>query len=448
MYGYEREVMRPLKILIPLLFLLISFSCRSDNDVIAEMKSRRITRVEFHQWLRGRNIDPAIVYENPVESEKHLKQMAVEILAVESAIAEKFDMTPFYRNISRAVFANFLSSYYKEEIKKNLNYSEIAAEIKLIRLYFPADLKSQMSKDVLKDKMSLAAYIIQQYKSGVDFDELRQKYSEEVYAGSGKTYRIIPVVTLEKEISEKIKTLRVGECTAEPVVLRDSVVVVKLVRWLSLDRDNAEKLIDDIAAYNRFMDAVSEGAVEYIIAENNAGLKIVSNIERARFTGRNELLFSINNESFTSGDLADLLNLFIFLKGEEPDGAGARIAKRDIASNIFNEYLLSYLAEKKGISGSREFLDKWECVKKSTLAGAYKYFILSGKKGEKWNLPDEKNNKLYTGPGTEEDGSFSGKNSTTRAAGFTSTQFISIKSIWEGRLLDSNEFRIYKKKFY
>lgn len=425
--------MRRLTLLFPLFFLLVSLSCRSGNDVIVEMRSRKITRAEFHQWLQARDVDPDRVYMDRAESEKYLRQMSVEMLAVESALAEKFDETPFYRNVNRAVFANLLSLCYRTEIKKNLNYNERAAEIKLIRLFFPPDQNNQLNRDILKDKLSLASHIIRQDKSGIDFDDLRRKYSEE-YTRPEKTSQVIPVEILEKEIFQTIKTLYDGECAAEPALLRDSVAVVKLVRWLSIDRDNAQKLIDNVEIYNRFMDAISEGAIEYIIAENSSALNIDSNIGRAKFTGRNELLFSINGQSFTSGDLADLLNLFIFLKSEWPDEAREPVVKKEIALNIFNEYLLSHLAEKKGISSSSDFLYRWEYVRRSTLSGAYKYSILSGKCGRGEGLCD------WQKPLS------SGEESKKGAADLSGRDVASIKNTWENGLLKSNEFRIHKQE--
>jgi len=435
-----------LKLLIPALFVLMSFSCHSDNDIIAEMKSRKITRSEFHHWLRDHNINPAEIYKNPEETEKQLKQMAVEIVTVDTALSEKFDTTPFYNNIHRAVYANLLSSYYKIEIQKNLVYNETAAEIKLIKLYVPGDVNYSSRRDVFRDKIALANYIIQQIKSGTGFDELSRKYSEEKNDSSADKAHVIPLILLDKDISQKIKNLQDGDCASEPVVHQNSIIIVKLVRRLNLTNGNAEGVINDKKIYDRFLESISEGAIDYIIAENGADLDVVSNIGRAQFKNRNEILFSINGKPFIYGDLDDLLSLFIFLKTEEAGYAAEQAVKKNISFSILNEQILSYIAEKRGIADNKDFRKKWEPVRLSTLAGAYKYYIISDKYICKNLVVDE---NIHRKPADSEIDYKDHERG--RSAVYSNTEnksFEQIKSEWEIRLLNEVNFNIHNKVLY
>lgn len=441
--------MRLFKLFMSMFFVLILFSCRSDNDIIAEMKSRRITCSEFHHWLRDRNINPAEIYKNPEETERQLKQMAVEIVTVDTALSEKFDTTPFYDNINSAVYANFLSSYYKSEIQKNLVYNETAAEIKLIKLYTPEDLKYSHSRDVFRDKNALAGYIIQQIKSGTGFDELSRKYSEEKHESSYDKTHVIPIVLLEKEIFQKIKNLHDGDCASEPVVLQNSIMVVKLVRWRNLTNENAERVINDKKIYDRFLESISEGAIDYIIAENGADLDMVSNIGRSRFIKRTEILFSINGEPFTCGELDELLRLFVFLKTEDADYAAEQAVKKNISLNILNEHVLSYIAEKKGIADTKDFLEKWEPVRQSTLAGAYKYYVISDKYVNKSIVAGE---NIHRMPADSEIRDVAYKHPDRSSSSGDSNpgnkSIEAIKSEWEIRLLNGVNFTINTKLLY
>ncbi len=440
--------MRTLILLILSVIMVAASGCRNSNDVIAGMKSGRIYRFEFHNWLKARGINPAELYNDQEKSEEQLKQMAVEILSVEKALSDKFNTTSFYTNINSVIYANFLSSYFKSEIKKKLDYAETAVEIKLIKLYIPADLNTGTNRAVFSDKLSLAGYIIQQYKNGADFNRLCLKYSEHGNNGSAYESEIIPMVFLDAGIVKEIKNLKDGECIPEPVVMRDSIVIVKLIRRLTLTGENAEKLINREEIYNRFIDYLSEGTVEYVIAESGADLKVVSNIENAGFKMKNESLFSINGKSFTSGELDEVLRLFVFLKYGGGELTPDTVLKRNTARNILNEYILSSGAEKKGICNHKDFKEKWGYISKSILAGAYKYYILSGKiTGD--NLSSDKKN----GPGSVipdiniDYNRFVNKDSAGND--FPSNKIIEERKInWEKNLLNSNSFMIYRDSFF
>ncbi len=354
--------------------LMIISGCRSDSDVIAEMKSGVITRLEFNQWLKSRGVNPDSLNGNTGELEKYLRQLGIEKLAVEEAITDRFDRTTFYKTVNRAVYSNYLASYYISEIKKNIKFNERSAELNLIRLYLPAKEKGVSFNEVRNDKLTLAKYIISQYRCGESFEELAKRYSEDIKGSSG----VFPVVTMEKEFFEKIKYLQKGECSDNPIVFDDSILIVKLVRWLNINNENAEKMISDKDRYEKFIEQISEDAVEYIISEKGSNLVVNSNVDKTRLTGRNQIIFSIDGDSFTSGDMVDLIELFLFLKTESgEDITNNNIDKKNLTLTMYRESLLSHIAEKEGLGRNDDFLKKWGYIKRSILAGAYKYKLLS-----------------------------------------------------------------------
>lgn len=435
--------MRFFILVVPALFLMVYTSYRNDNDVIAEMKFRSITRAEFHQWLSGRDIDPEEIYNNNGQSEMLLQQMAVEILSVEKAVSDNFDTTPFYDNINRMVFANLLSTYYKSEIKNNLNYNEPAVEVKLLKLYFPQDHNNRQDQDIYSDKIALAGHIIQQYKSGISFDDLNRKYSEDKYSYNAGKSNVIPELLLEKELADKIKNLKDGDSISEPAVFNDHVLIVNIIRRMFITKNNAERLINNNDLYDQFMEKMSEGIIEYIIAENGVHLNIVSNIEKASFKQNNELLFSVDGESFTSGQLKELLNLFNFLKFKKPGSAFEQNFKKNMALNIFNEQILSHVAQRKGVHDEKGFRERWESVRKSTLAGAYKYYaIMVNPEYDKLHAEN-----IYNLSGESKSGNKKMNNNVLmdlpdRLSKHGNKSIESIKLNWERRLLDSASFII------
>ncbi len=90
-----------------------------------------------------------------------------------------------------------------------------------------------------------------------------------------------------------------------------------------------------------------------------------------------------------------------------------------MALTILNEQMLSCIAETKGICDSEEFRNKWESIRKSTLAGAYKYYMLSGKNRDV--------KKFSSGD-------------TSPVIGVTEK----VKIEWENNLLNLNNFVIHK----
>ena len=439
--------MRPLKVIFSFLILFVLFSCRGEDDILAEMKSGAITRAEFHTWLRARNLAPSDVADNHAATEKYLKQMAIEMLAVRAAVSEGFDETPFYSMIRKSMLANYLSSYYKSSIKKKIEFNEKAVELKIIKLHLPMNSGDPISGEVRKDKLALASYIIQQHREGVGFDELIKKYSEGDVPERGRYSRVYPVVLLEKAIFEKIKDVKTGGWISGPVLLSDSIVIICLERWFELNRANSEKLIADKEVYNEFMDYLSEGYIEYIRAEKGAELDIVSNIERARFRRRNELLFSINGETFTSGDLDDLMDLFLFLSPFEEGTNAASPGDKAVALNIFNEHVLASIAGREGVSSEKNFVNQWRSIENSTLAGAYKYSIFTGKTSGK--------SRVLAGRGPDASVEIAGKGGFVappaerkKTTGeYFQREITSVKDRWEKELLQSDSFTIFKDRF-
>ena len=95
------------------IFVMIP-GCRDGSDTVAVMKSGSITRNEFHLWLESRGISPAGIYSDRKAAIANLRQMAIERLTLRRALSEKFDETPLCSSLLRAVYCNYLSSFYKE----------------------------------------------------------------------------------------------------------------------------------------------------------------------------------------------------------------------------------------------------------------------------------------------------------------------------------------------
>lgn len=413
---------------IPVFVLFILLSCQKDNDIIAEMNDRSIIRSEFHDWLTARNISPANLYNDSEETEKQLKQMAVEELTVKSALEDKFELTLFYENIRRSIYANFLAQSYKKKLIKDIRLNEPAVELHVIKFYFLSEKDMLHNFEIVKDKLALASYIIQQLEAGADFNVLLRRYSENKFSDQWGSSGVFPVVILENEIFKKIKNLEDGEFIHEPVVSYNSVCVIKLVRRLIINNDNADNLLSK-KVYDSFMDYILKSMINFIISENEKNFQTVSNIQKARFLNSNEFLFSINDKSFTTGNYRDILNLYSFLnpcvqtRNYSPD------RKRADAADIFKEYFIASIADKEGISLSKEFLIQWEILQKSALAGAFKYYIFSGK--------SEKYNQIFQKIAASDH---------PLPAQHNKKDIVSLKNKWESELLSSNGFKICKDK--
>jgi hypothetical protein len=114
-----------------------------------------------------------------------------------------------------------------------------------------------------------------------------------------------------------------------------------------------------------------------------------------------------------------------------------------MALNIFNEQILSHVAQRKGVHDEKGFRERWESVRKSTLAGAYKYYaIMVNPEYDKLHAE-----KIYNSSGESKSGNNKMNNNVwkdlpDRLSKHGNKSIESIKLNWERRLLDSASFII------
>ena len=116
-----------------LLFVILS-SCSQDNDILATSKIKDITRKEFNDWLESNKIKKESILENKDEQKDKLKQMALEIFAIDKAKAEGFDKSRRFMVIAERASYRILSKYYLNEIAGKATFNEPAIRVSYIFL--------------------------------------------------------------------------------------------------------------------------------------------------------------------------------------------------------------------------------------------------------------------------------------------------------------------------
>lgn len=354
--------------------MLLLLSCKMGGDVIATTTAGDITRTEFEEWLQSRKIAVERVYDDSYSMSDYLKQIAVEKLTAKKGEDAGYSNDKKYLIIEKTLYKNLLSTFYQERRSAELTFSEEAADISIIRVFYKAD--GSNTGKVEKRKVVLS--ILERLKSGTDFNILASRYSEDAASKKNGRIGIVPFSLMENGLSSAVSVLKESQYTLNPVELGNSFALVKLHKRYSINEKNLKDAVTDKNNRDRILHYQREKFIDTVVNELRSGKDIVSYIDRSQFTDEKGVLFSINGESFTSGELDVILNLFYTLKnGVAPADGFPLKEKRLTSGKIFNERLMALDAERIAIDKNPEFIRNWFYLKRATLSGAYKYSVLT-----------------------------------------------------------------------
>jgi parvulin-like peptidyl-prolyl isomerase len=366
--------MRPLSFV--LFFVLFLLSCQKNSDLFAEFNNGIITRSEFNDWLQSRNIPVKSVYEDRYAVSDYLRQIAVEKLTAARAEKAGFEAEKSYKIIENTLYKNLLATYFENKVKSELNFVEKAADISLIRIFLKQNFGKKNSAEE-ENKKRIIYNILSELKSGKDFNDLAGKYSEDAASQKKGSLGIVPENVMEDGIRNAISTLDVNEYTKEPVIVGNSLCLIKLHQRYNLTEKNIKAIVKDKENVQRIIDYYTNKVLNETLNKILKEREIVSNIDNALFNNRNGIIFSIDGEKFFTSDLDEILKLFYSLKYGVPADNGFSLNEKKLTSKrIFKESIFASEAKKMFIDDYPDFKRDWQYLKRATLAGSYKYSIL------------------------------------------------------------------------
>lgn len=388
---------RVVKIL--LFAILIFYSCSRGGDIFAVINGENITRQEFNDWLESRDIPVKSVYKDKYTMNDYLKQIAVEKVTVSRAEGSGYNRDKIYKTVENTLYKNLLSTFYSGKIREEVTFNENAVDISIIRLIINKDVKNHHNEE--ENKRIVLNNIINELKAGKDFNDLAAKYSEDAAAKKKGHLGIVPEFVLEDNIKSVLSSIKENEYTLEPVISGKSLCLIKLHRRYMLNEKNIFDIVKEKTNADRIIDFYKNRSLDQNYNDIVKESKAFSKIETAGFSRRDEVIFSINGDSFTSGELDDILRLFRLLKFGVISTDNFSIQEKKITSEkIFRERLFASEAEKKSMDKDPEFMRNWFYLKRATLAGTYKYNLLQQKikitKNDIWEeYVKNRNTKYY-----------------------------------------------------
>jgi hypothetical protein len=362
--------------LLLFLILLLPLSCKKGSDVLATTNAGDIRRSEFNDWLESRSISVESVYKDRYSMSDYLRQIAVEKITADRAEKNNYQNQSVYKTIENTLYKNHLSTFFIDQRSRETVFNEKGVDISIIRVFLKA--KNSRDRSIEEEhKKGIIHNLLAELISGKDFNDLAVKFSEDAASSKKGHLGVVPESILDDEIKNAISTLNDNDYTKEPVMVGNSFCLIKLHKRYNINEKNIRNIVTDKDNAERIIDYYKNRSLDEIINRISREKSIVSKIDTASFIGRSEIIFSIDGESFTAGELDDILKLFYSLKYGIPSPEEFSLKEKKLTSGkIFKERLFASEAKRESIEENPVFKRNWFYLKRAALAGSFKYEIL------------------------------------------------------------------------
>jgi len=377
------------KYLLIMIALLISFSfgCKSDSDVLATYNDGKITRGEFYSWMESRHMSKEAVVKSKAKQKSKLRQIALDRLTVVEARKAGFDKTEDFKTLQELVRHNFITGFFRKEIRSDVKFKEDAVNVSIIKLMvknYSIDknkrkkLTDQELEKAFAEKMKEAGLVVGELDKGADFAEVAKKKSDDYSKKKGGSIGFITKGMRDPKFTDAAFALKKGEYTKQPVRIRNGVYIIKVNDRETLTSDNIEDVIENENQAKRLKKRLQANVARDLEKKLLEAKDVENNIEKASLKDRNAVLFKIGAESYKVGDLNDLID-FIYKKrakyGKKNLGFDDD-KKKKVAERMFREKLMMKEALGRGIDKEEKFIRDWDTFQEFTLAGAYKNDVI------------------------------------------------------------------------
>ena len=373
------------KFSLPLVLVLIiaTGGCKFKSDTLASYDGGVITRGDLYQWLEDRTIPKDKVVDKKSKQKVRLRQIALERLQLQEAKKAGYDSKPEYNDRLAITEGNFIASFYRQKLRESGEFSEEAIKASIIRLKVETTridknvtvkLSDAEVKKNLKEKTDFASNIIGQLKSGTAFDQLAKQHSDDYSKKDGGDIGYLVAGMREPEFMDAAFKLKKGEVTQEPVVINNSIYIIKATDRTVLTAKNIDKTIGDETKAGRLSRRLKMNSVKDLETRLVAQPDVVNNIEKASLANKTSVLFKIGEVTYTPVELDKVLAI---VEGNRKASGFTEKAfdekqKRLILDKIFKDKLLEREARRLKIDQEQKYLRQWQSIKDSTLISLYR----------------------------------------------------------------------------
>ena len=375
-------------ILLSLLVTTIALTgCKSDSDVLASFNGGEITRGDFYGWIETRHLSKKVMLKSKAKQKAKLKQIALDKMCVAEAKKAGYDKTEDFQRILSLVKDNFTANNYRKNMRKDVSFNEKAVDVSIIKLRVKnykivKNKRKKLSQAELKaaidKKRTRAAQIIAELDKGGDFAALAKKHSNDYSKKKGGKIGYLTMGMRNKAFMEAAFKLKKGEFTREPVVVRNSLYIIKVNDKTELTNKNIEDKIEDEKQKKRLSRRLQSYAARNSEKKLLESKDVVNNIDKVNFADPKAVIFKIGDNPYLVKDLNELI-AFI---DKKRTGAGRKELsfdkkkKKGFSTKLFREKLMAREAEKKGITAQEKFKKEWATYYEYTLANAYKNDVI------------------------------------------------------------------------
>jgi foldase protein PrsA len=375
-----------LLLLLLILFFGILSSCSQGSDILASSKIKDITREEFYSWLETKNIPKESILESKDQQKDKLRQMALEIFAIDKAKAEGFDKSRGFLAFKERARESTLQKYFSREILSKATFNEPAIRVSYILLSvnrYKQDPDNKNRKIRLEDHevdkrfdelMANAKKLIQRLDKGDSFEKLASEFSEDSTKKGEGDFGYILHNMMPSYFSEPAFSLGKGEYTKTPVKTPKGVYIIKVTDKADLTEKDIDRIIKDKNQRERIKAwLVREFKSDYIRKLMNAE-DVEFLYEKGRSYNNTDVIFRVGEKEYTIADLDKNLENRVTQEEREKiykDGIVADEMKIDYAKNVLQYLVWSRDALRLGVDKRPEYLKELEQKENTLLVAEY-----------------------------------------------------------------------------
>ncbi len=381
-------MLKYLSIIATVLVLTIS-ACKGDSDVLVSFKGGSITRGDFYDWMKSRNLSKESVLKKKSNQTIKLKQLAIDRIAFIEAEKSGFTKSEDLKELMKLVKDNFLAGYFSKKMRESIEFKEEALKVKVIKLAVKnfrienkkrINLKKDEVTKEFKNTEEKARSIIAELDQKKSFSDLAKKYSDDFSKKNGGDLGYLIQGMREPEVLKAAAALKPGEYTKEPVKANNSLYIVMLDEKKEITDKNISSIITDqkkAQGLKRRLQINTSKSLENNL-KNAPDIKDM--IDSSSFKNPDEILYKVGDKTYRVSDLNRILD---FTK-KRRDVSGRKMKeldlnrKKHLVKRIMRQDLLVREAVKRGIDKSEEYNKDWKFIREYTIAGEYKNSVSSG----------------------------------------------------------------------
>ncbi len=451
-------------------FMLLSLlvfcmtGCKLSRDTLAEYNGGKITRGQLYEWLEVRGISKDATIKKKSIQKSKLRQMALDNLTEQEALKSGFDKSDEFQKKLAGAKRSFYAGFMQKSFSGNTKFNDEAAAIRLVKLNIQTSkIENKKSKEMtgkelenaVNAKKEIALKAIKEYESGVKFEDVAKKYSEDFTGKNGGFAGYITRDMREPEFTAAVFNMKKGEYTKEPLKIGNSFYVVLLEDKAAITDENIESVIKDKNNSTAMKKRLIARSITSRVDQLKQDKDVVKNFDLIDKGNPAAVIFKAGDITCTLKDLNGYIDK-IYNKALHPDQKPLDSkTKKDLAERLLTEELLARELVRTGLDKKEQFTKEWSHYYRHILSSEYKNNkVLAGITITDQEIKEEyEKNKSRSYVKREMKGkkmvqSFYSFGEVKEKIRLVLTNKKKIQSIreWEEKLLSSNNFTINEKK--